>query len=197
MRDMRDSSLKEMMTILAMPTLVISLAVILAATQVPIITTIAQNMTTSGSGAAQNQTEMTSSTATTFTAQKTATSTVDALPGHEGHQAVIALPQRTDGKIWDGTVSWSSSKPVEVRLLQDYDTSISPDAAHGKPVTAPFADGESAIALILQSNGAGTVPSYNAGSLDFAASQVAFHTLGGVPFTITYTVDAEAKSPTS
>jgi hypothetical protein len=46
---------------------------------------------------------------------------------------------------------------VEVRLLQDYDTSISPDAAHGKPVTAPFADGESAIALILQSNGAGTV----------------------------------------
>ena len=146
MRDMRDSSLKEMMTILAMPTLVMSLAVILAATQVPIITTIAQNMTTSGSGTTQNQTEMTSSTATTFTAQKTATSTVDALPGHEGHQAVIALPQRTDGKIWDGTVSWSSSKPVEVRLLQDYDTSISPDAAHGKPVTAPFADGESAIA---------------------------------------------------
>jgi hypothetical protein len=193
---MEDFPLKGMMTILAMPTLVILLVVVLAATQVPTITANAQNNTT-GSGAAQNQTEMTSSTATTFTAQKTATSTVDALPGHEGHQAVIALPQRTDGKIWDGTVSWSSSKPVEVRLLQDYDTSISPDAAHGKPVTAPFADGESAIALILQSNGAGTVPSYNAGSMDFAASQVAFHTLGGVPFTITYTIDAEAKSPTS
>jgi hypothetical protein len=162
-------------------------AVLVAATHVPIITAIAQNMTTTSSGAAQNQTEMTSSTATNFTAQKTATSTVDALPGHEGHQAVIALPQRTDGKIWDGTVSWSSSKPVEVRLLQDYDTSIKPDAAHG----------ESAIALILQSNGAGTVPSYNAGSMDFAASQVAFHTLGGVPFTVTYTIDAEAKSPTS
>jgi hypothetical protein len=121
MRDMRDSSLKEMMTILAMPTLVMSLAVILAATQVPIITTIAQNMTTSGSGAAQNQTEMTSSTATTFTAQKTATSTVDALPGHEGHQAVIALPQRTDGKIWDGTISWSSSKQLK---LDCYKTTI-------------------------------------------------------------------------
>jgi hypothetical protein len=197
MSDMRDSSLKEKMIILAMPTLVMSLAVVLAATQVPIITSIAQNTTTSGSGAAQNQTDITSSRAPNFTVQKTATSTVDALPGHEGHQAVIALPQRTDGKIWVGTVSWSSSKPVEVRLLQDYDTSINPDAAHGKPVTAPFADGESAISLILQNNGAGTLPSYNAGSMDFAASQVAFHTLGGVPFTISYTVDAEAKSPTS
>jgi hypothetical protein len=195
MKNMRNSP--KGITTLVMSTLVMSLAVVVAATQVPMITAIAQNMTTTGSGAAQNQTEMTSSTATNFTVQKTATSTVDALPGHEGHQAVIALPQRTDGKIWDGTVSWSSSKPVEVRLLQDYDTSIKPDAAHGKPVTAPFADGESAIALILQTNGAGTVPSYNAGSMDFAASQVAFHTLGGVPFTVTYTIDAEAKSPTS
>ncbi len=45
--------------------------------------------------------------------------------------------------------------------------------------------------------GAGTVPSYNAGSMNFAASQVAFHTLAGIPFTVTYTVDAEAKSLTN
>jgi hypothetical protein len=45
MRNMRDLSLKGMMTILAMPTLVMSLAVVLAATQVPIITAIAQNIT--------------------------------------------------------------------------------------------------------------------------------------------------------
>ena len=56
--------------------------------------------------------------------------------------------------------------------------------------------GESAIALILSSNGAATVPSYDAGSLNFAANQVAFHTLGGVPFTVTYTLDAVAKSLT-
>jgi hypothetical protein len=174
---------------------------IAAATQGSLTNANAQNMTsTVGSAtaaAAQNQTEITSSTATNFTVQKTATSTVDTLPGHQGHQMVMALPQRTDGKIWVGTLSWSSSKPVEVRLLQDYDTSIKPDVAHGKPVTAPFADGESAISLILQNNGAGTVPSYNAGSMNFAASQVAFHTLGGVTFTVTYTVDAQAKSLTS
>jgi hypothetical protein len=188
-------------------TTVLVLALVAAAIQVPtIITTNAQNMTggeeegaaaQQTGGAAQNQTETTSMTATNFTAQKTAISTVDSLPGHEMHQAVIVLPQRTDGMIWVGTLSWSSSKPVEVRLLQNYDESVTPDEAHGKPVTAPFAQGESAISLLLQTNGAGTVPSYNAGSMDFAASQVAFHTLGGVPFTVTYTVDAEAKSLTS
>jgi hypothetical protein len=192
--------------IVAAITTVLVLALVAAAIQVPTITTNAQNMTggeeEGGAAqqtgeAAQNQTETTSMTATNFTAQKTAISTVDSLPGHEMHQAVIVLPQRTDGKIWVGTLSWSSSKPVEVRLLQNYDESVTPDEAHGKPVTAPFAQGESAISLLLQTNGAGTVPSYNAGSMDFAASQVAFHTLGGVPFTVTYTVDAEAKSLTS
>lgn len=187
----------------ATTTTVLVLALVAVATQVTIVTTNAQIMTGEGGaaqqegGAAQNQTETTSMTATTFTAQKTATSIVDSLPGHELHQAVIVLPQRTDGMVWVGTLSWSSSKPVEVRLLQNYDESITPDEAHGKPVTAPFAQGESAISLLLQANGAGTVPSYNAGSMNFAASQVAFHTLGGVPFTVTYTVDAEAKSLTS
>jgi hypothetical protein len=184
-------------------TTVLVLALVAAATQVPTVTTNAQIMTGEGGaaqqigGAAQNETETTSMTATTFTAQKTAISTVDSLPGHEMHQAVIVLPQRSDGMVWVGTLSWSSSKPVEVRLLQNYDESVTPDDAHGKPVTAPFAQGESAISLLLQTNGAGTVPSYNAGSINFAASQVAFHTLGGVPFTVTYTVDAEAKSLTS
>jgi len=176
-------------------TAVLVLALVSAATQVPIVTTNAQNMT--GGGAAQNQTETTSMTATNFTAQKTAISTVDTLPGHQMHQAVIVVPQRTDGKIWVGTLSWTASKPVEVRLLQNYDANIKPDEAHGKPVTAPFAQGESAISLILASNGAATVPSYYSGSLNFAANQVAFHTLGGIPFTVTYTVDAVAKSPTS
>jgi hypothetical protein len=189
----------------AITTVLVLALVVASATQVPIvITTNAQIMTEEGATqqqeggvAAQNQTETTSMTDTTFTAQKTATSTVDTLPGHQLHQAVVVLPQRTDGMIWVGTLSWSSSKPVEVRLLQNYDESVTPDEAHGKPVTAPFAEGESAISLLLQSNGAGTVPSYNAGSMNFAASQVAFHTLGGVPFTVTYTVDAEAKSLTS
>ena len=201
---MQTTHKRDVRRIVAATTTMLVLALVAVATQVPIVTTNAQIMTEEGAtqqqgeiGAAQNQTEMTSMTDTTFTAQETATSVVDGLPGHELHQAVIVLPQRTDGMVWVGTLSWSSSKPVEVRLLQDYDESVTPDEAHGKPVTAPFAEGESAISLLLQTNGAGTVPSYNAGSMNFAASQVAFHTLGGVPFTVTYTVDAEAKSLTS
>jgi hypothetical protein len=173
--------------------MIVSAAVfaLVTATQLPmIIAAYAQN-TTSGVGTtAENQ------TATTITIQKTVISTVDSLPGHQMHQAAMVLPARTDGKVWVGTLSWSASKPVEVRILQNYDTSVTPDTGHGKPVTAPFGDGEAAISLILPSNGAATVPSYNAGSLNFAASQVAFHTLGGVPFTVTYTVDAVAKSLT-
>jgi len=145
---------------------------------------------------AQNQTEVTSSTATTITAQKTEMSTVDSLPGHQGHQAVVVLPGRTDGKIWVGTISWSASKPVEVRLLHNYDTAVKPDADHGKPITAPVGKGEAAISLLLASNGAATVPSYYSGSVDFASNAVAFHTLGGIPFTVTYTVDAVAKDLT-
>jgi hypothetical protein len=33
------------------------------------------------------------------TMQKTATSSVDPLPGHQGHQLVMASPPRSDGKI--------------------------------------------------------------------------------------------------
>jgi hypothetical protein len=136
---------------------------------------------------------------TTFTAQKTAVSVQDELPGHEKHQAVVVLPERDDGKIWVGTVSWTASKPVEVRLLHTYDSSVSPDVEHGEPVTAPFGNGSAAISLILANGPAATVPSYYSGSLDFAATQVAFHTLGGAvpfPFTVTYTIDAEAKELT-
>ena len=159
---------------------------LVAAVQLPMILT----------ANAQNQTEVTSSTAATITAQKTAISTVDSLPGHEGHQAVVVLPERTDGKIWLGTISWSASKPVEVRLLHNYDTAVKPDVDHGKPITAQVGKGEAAISLLLASNGAATVPSYYSGSLDFASNEVAFHTLGGIPFTVTYTVDAVAKDLT-
>ena len=57
-------------------------------------------------------------------------------------KAVIVLPARTDGMIWVGTLSWSASKPVEVRLLQNYNTSATPDEAHGKPVTLPLVTGK-------------------------------------------------------
>lgn len=166
---------------------------LIAATHLPVTTTAnAQNMTGRGVGG-QNQTEMTSTTATTFTAQKTAMSTVDSLPGHEHHQAAVVLPARTDGKIWVGTISWTSSKPVELRLLYDYNSTIVPDATHGKPSIASFGKGEVAISLIKPLNSGAEAASFNSGSMNFAAKQVAFHTIDGTPFTVTYAVDANAR----
>ncbi|HEV2876175.1 MAG TPA: hypothetical protein VGW09_02750 [Nitrososphaeraceae archaeon] len=51
-----------------------------------------------------------------FTAQKTAVSNAGTLPIHQSHQIVKVLPARDDGKVWVGTISWASSKPIELEL---------------------------------------------------------------------------------
>jgi hypothetical protein len=140
-----------------------------------------------------NATSAALSTNATATLQGTAISGVDTLPGHEHHQAVVVLPARTDGKIWVGTISWTASKPVEVRLLYDYNSTIIPDAIHGKPLTAQFGKGQIAISLIKPLNSGAEAAGFNSGSTVFAAKQVAFHTIDGTPFTVTYAVDAVAK----
>jgi hypothetical protein len=139
----------------------------------------------------------------TVTTEGSAQSTQDALIGHEHHQAVVVLPLREDHKMWVGTISWTSSKPVELRLLYDYNSSLVPDANHGKPVTAPLAlstepphipIGEVGISLIKPYNGPPTVSSFNSGTMQFAAKAVALHSVNGTKFTVNYAVDATAKA---
>lgn len=139
---------------------------------------------------------------TTVTTETTAMSSVDRLIGHQAHQAVIVLPAREDGKLWIGTVSWTASKPVELRLLYDYNSSLVTDANHGRPVTAPLAlsaeiphipVGEVAISLIKPFNGPPIVSSFDSGTMPFVAKAVAFHTVNGDKFTVTYAVDAKAE----
>ncbi len=125
-----------------------------------------------------------------FTAQTTAMSDTDPVPGHSAHQLVLAVPPREDGQIWSGTVTWTSSIPVDVVVLHAYDPSMEIDE-RGEPLTAPspFSDGVIAITLVHPDSGS-VVPS---GTLSFTGSALAFHTIDGTPFTITYTVDALAK----
>jgi len=128
--------------------------------------------------------------------QETQTSMQDPLPGHEGHQLVMALPPRGDGLIWVGDASWVASKPVEVVVLHGYNsTAVSNQTAtqFGEPLTAPFGGGEIAISLIKPDSGT-PIPS---GSMPFAGNALAFHTLGGEPFSITYTVAATAEELTN
>jgi hypothetical protein len=125
-----------------------------------------------------------------FTAQKTAVSNAGTLPIHETHQIVKVLPARDDGKVWVGTISWASSKPVELELWHSYNSSITVDAEHGQPVTAPVGYGTVAFTL-LKTNSGTSLPS---GSTNFVGDALSFHTLDGSKFTVAYTVDAVAKS---
>jgi hypothetical protein len=123
--------------------------------------------------------------------QKTAASDKDPLPGHSSHQLVMAIPPRTDGKIWIGTISWTASKPVELVILHKYDNaSVTANRTFGKPLTAPFGGGEVAISLMkFPSNSP-----VNSGTAAFAGNAVAFHTLSGAKFIVAYTADARAES---
>src|ERR687885_1119595 len=129
----------------------------------------------------------------TVTIQKTGVSSPDPLPGHSAHQLVMALPPRSDGKIWVGTVTWTASKPVELVVLQNYNSSVAADSAHGQPLTAPFGNGQVAISLVKTNSGTPIA----SGSFPFAGNALAFHTLSGAKFTVTYTVSATARELSS
>jgi hypothetical protein len=128
--------------------------------------------------------------------QNTSMSAPDPVPGHESHNLAIVAPPRQDGKIWSGVVTFTASKPVEVVVLHPYNVAQKPDQAHGEPLNAPnpFAKGQN-IAITLMTKY--TDNPIFAGSLPFTGSALAFHTTTGEPFTVTYTVDAEAKPPTT
>lgn len=127
----------------------------------------------------------------TYTAQKTAISNAGKLPIHQTHQVVTVLPPRTDGKVWVGTVTWASSKPIEVEMWHFYNSSITGvDAAHGKPVLTPYGNNKTIAFTLLKPSSGTSLPS---GSTNFAASELSFHTLDGSKFTVAYTVDAVAK----
>jgi hypothetical protein len=127
--------------------------------------------------------------------QGTQTSAQDPLPGHEGHQLVLALPPRGDGLVWVGDATWVASKPVEVVVLHGYNASAvsnQTSAQFGEPLKAPFGGGEVAITLVKPDSGT-PVPS---GGMPFAGNALAFHTLSGDPFTVTYTIAANAEELT-
>jgi hypothetical protein len=128
------------------------------------------------------------------TIQNTTTSSQDPLPGHEGHQLAMVLPPRSDGRLWVGIVTWTASKPVELVVLHGYNN-VSADSAHGVPLISKPPSGAVAITLIGPNQ---FMPSSNAvpsGTAPFVGSALAFHTLSGKKFTVTYSVDAIANSP--
>jgi hypothetical protein len=117
------------------------------------------------------------------------------------HQIVIALPLRDDRKVWSGKVTFTASKPIEIEVIHKYNPKIAPDAIHGTPYNGKWVDNTTSIALSTMtqfSNTPVTVTNspISTGSLVFAGSALLFHKTDGIPFTVTYTIDAVAKSLT-
>lgn len=153
------------------------------------------NMTTSTTTTAEGQKPVAAGTSTTqmFAIQNTSTSIPDSTPGHEqAHQMVIALPARDDGKLYTGTVTYTSSHPVEVIIFQQFNlnqtTTGGEEGGTVTPLLTPSQ--EEAIALIHELEGD------QFDNLNFAGSSLWFHSRNPEPFTVTYTIVGELVEPT-
>src|SRR5438093_4288901 len=117
------------------------------------------------------------------------------------HRIVVALPIRRNGKIWTGTVTFTASKPLEVEVEHKHDRyTVVPDARHGEPNHGKWFDGTN-IALSTMTMFTNTLVSVanipiSTGSFTFTGSALVFHKTDGVPFTVTYTLDAVANPST-
>src|ERR671917_2700046 len=104
---------------------------------------------TSGASATQEKPDAaTISIGKSFAQQGTLTSIQDPLPGHEAHQMALILPPRDDNAIYEGTLTFTSSKPTEVVILQNFANETSVDPFYGGVATAPLGEGTVAISLL-------------------------------------------------
>jgi hypothetical protein len=136
-----------------------------------------------------NAQEQNKTDGTNFAIQETKKSEDDIAPGHEQyHQIAIALPEREDGKIYTGQISYSASTPVAVLALQSINQSIAQNAT-GLPLT--FASTNFTVSFAHSLDGE------IAGNQDFAGSSLYFHSESNAPFIVSYTVVGKLveKSP--
>lgn len=78
-------------------------------------------------------------------------------------------------------------------ITYGYDSSVVANETFGTLLKAPALSGNGEVAISLIKTPSGTP--INSGSMNFAGSALAFHTLSGEKFTVTFTVDATAKEP--
>jgi hypothetical protein len=122
-----------------------------------------------------------------FALQDTKLSGPDPTPGHEQqHQVVTVLPQRNDSKIYIGTVTFASSRPVEIVVEHPFNlTRPSNDTASfiPEPLTVPGQN--TAISVLHLGEGS------QFDSLSFTGSGLAFHSRNPQNFTVSYSVGGD------
>ncbi|HET8856581.1 MAG TPA: hypothetical protein VFM28_03545 [Nitrososphaeraceae archaeon] len=128
--------------------------------------------------------------------QAVVTSSPDPLPGHEAHQSVTVLRLKGDNTIYEGTLSFIASKPVEVQILYRNMTSLSQQLPQISPQFGTMSiiplpgDQGSVISSLIQPQYPEEATSFSA-SIPFAGNGLALHNLAGDEFVATYTVVAD------
>lgn len=107
---------------------------------------------------------------------QTITSLQDPGQGHESHQLAIILSP-SEGTIYDGSVTFTASEPVQVVVLHE----ISESDSKGQPIWT--IDGEKIYALSLMEKES------NSDSFEFTGAALALHSKTSKQFTSTVSVD--------
>ena len=114
---------------------------------------------------------------------QTITSAQDPGQGHGNEQMAIVLPPN-EGTLYDGSLTYASSEPVQVVILHQ----INNNDSKGQPTWT--VDGNTIYAeTVIDSNS-------NGGSIHFTGSAVGLHSLNSSQFTVTASVDGWIRSTT-
>lgn len=107
---------------------------------------------------------------------QTITSSQDPGQGHESHQLALILSPNS-GTIYDGSLTYTASEPVQVVVLHE----IPKSQSQGQPIWT--VDGETVYGLSLINTNT------NAGSIEFTGAALALHTADTKQFSATVSVD--------
>jgi hypothetical protein len=119
------------------------------------------------------------------------TSSTDPLPGHETHQSAVILRLRDDNALYDGTLTFTASKPVEVQVLHRSlnSTVASVPTEFGSINFLPLPGNAGSVTI------SNIVPEYQEGgfvaTLPFSGNAISLHNIDGEPFVASYSVAAD------
>jgi hypothetical protein len=129
------------------------------------------------------------------------TSSPDPLPGHQAHQSITILRLREDNAVYSGTITFTTTRPVEVQILhrdmtkagsqQSSMPGISEKFGKLTILQLPGGNGQVTISNVVPKFTEGITVTTYAASVPFSGNAVALHNSEGKPFAASYTVTAD------
>jgi hypothetical protein len=127
--------------------------------------------------------------------QGTVTSSPSPLPGQEDTESAVILAPTPRGSIYAGEITYTSSEPVQVGVLQMQDLNATEqqilNATDSPFGTLPTSQLDNQTSVVVTLIGAPT----ESASVWFAGNALVLHQPDGTPFAATYTLSAEEHRP--